>query len=96
MAVNFFGALHVSDAPMQFMAPGGRILMAPSGLGELSCLSPDRQDELTDPNLTRGGLTALVNHFEVTVEAGQSIQADPASCDNGGLIGIGFAARQQS
>ena len=43
-AVNFFGAMHLTDTLMPSMTPDVRIVMVSSGLGKLSCLSPDRQE----------------------------------------------------
>lgn len=71
LAVNFFGAMHLTDALSPLMSPTGRIVMVSSGLGALSCLSPDRQAEFLNPALTRDGLTALVGEFHSDVERGQ-------------------------
>lgn len=71
LAANFFGAMHLTDALLPLMSQTGRIVMVSSGMGSLSCLSPDRQAEFLDPALTRNGLTALVGEFHSDVERGQ-------------------------
>ena len=71
LAVNFFGAMHLTDALLPLMSPTGRIVMVSSGLGALSCLSPNRQAEFLDPALTRDRLVTLVNEFHWDVEGGQ-------------------------
>lgn len=71
MSVNFFGALHLTDALLPLMAGAGRIVMVSSGLGSLSCLSTDRRHEFLDSGLTRDRLAALVNEFQSDVERGR-------------------------
>ncbi len=71
LAVNFFGAMHLTDALLPLMSPTGRIAMVSSSLGALSCLSSDRQAELLDPGLTRDRLVALVDEFYRDVEQGR-------------------------
>ena len=71
MAVNFFGAMHLTDALLPQISSTGRIVMVSSGLGALSCLSADRQTEFLDPALTRDRLVALVRKFLGDVERGE-------------------------
>ena len=70
LAVNYFGAMYLTDALLPLMSPTGRIVMVSSGLGRLSCLSPDRQREFLDPALTRERLVALVDEFFRDVDQG--------------------------
>ncbi len=70
MAVNFHGAMQLTDAVASLMAGAGRIVMVSSGLGALSCLSPERRGEFLAPGLTREGLSALVEEFRGAVARG--------------------------
>lgn len=63
LALNYFGAMQLTDALLPLMSPTERIVMVSSGLGASSCLSPDPQGEFTDSAFNRDSLTALVNQF---------------------------------
>ena len=63
LAVNFFGALRLTDALLPGMSPTGRIVMVSSGMGALSCLSSGKQAEFLDPALNRERLTVLAEEF---------------------------------
>jgi NAD(P)-dependent dehydrogenase (short-subunit alcohol dehydrogenase family) len=71
MAVNLFGVMGVTDAMRLFMSDHGRIVMVSSGMGALSCLSPELQEHYADPQLTREGLEALIGMLVDDVEAGR-------------------------
>ena len=71
MAVNFIGAMHLTDALLPLMSQTGRIVMVSSGMGSLSSLSPNRQSDFLDPRLTRDRLVALVDRFHQDVEQGR-------------------------
>jgi carbonyl reductase 1 len=70
LAVNFFGALHLTDALLPSMRPGGRVVMVSSGMGKLSRLGPALRARFADPSLTRAGLLELVDAFVRDVAAG--------------------------
>ena len=70
LAVNFYGALRLTDALLPTLRDGGCIVNVSSALGELSCLSRDLQQACTDPALTRQGLLELLEEFEHDVAAG--------------------------
>jgi NAD(P)-dependent dehydrogenase (short-subunit alcohol dehydrogenase family) len=70
LAVNFFGAMHVTDALLPSLRPGGRIVMVSSGLGALSGIRGDARARMTAPGLTRAQLVALVEEFVRDVAAG--------------------------
>ncbi|HEY3820632.1 MAG TPA: SDR family NAD(P)-dependent oxidoreductase [Polyangiaceae bacterium] len=70
LAVNFYGALNVTDALLPSMRPGGRVVMISSGMGELSGVHGDVRARIADPRLTREGLIALVEQFVRDVETG--------------------------
>lgn len=70
LAVNFFGALHVTEALVPLISEGGRIVMVASGMGELHAYSPGVRARFADPKLTRDDLVALVDEFVGGVEAG--------------------------
>src|SRR5262249_22811413 len=54
--VNFFGALHVTEALLPKIRAHGRIVMVSSGLGELSCVSDALRVRFLDRHLTRDAL----------------------------------------
>ena len=70
LAVNFFGAMYLTDALLPSMRPEGRIVMVSSGLGRLSQLGPALRARFEDPSLTRAGLTALLESFVHDVGTG--------------------------
>jgi len=70
LAVNFFGAMNVTDALRELIADGGAIVMVSSGMGELSAYSPVLRARFADPELTRDNLVALVDEFIADVAAG--------------------------
>jgi NAD(P)-dependent dehydrogenase (short-subunit alcohol dehydrogenase family) len=70
LAVNFFGALHVTEALLPLIADGGAIVMVSSGMGELHAYAPAIRARFADPSLSRDQLVALVEEFAVAVAAG--------------------------
>lgn len=70
VAANTYGPVHVSDALVPLMVPGGRIVMVSSGMGELSCLGESLRRRFLQPDLGRDGLKALIDEFIAAVEAG--------------------------
>jgi NAD(P)-dependent dehydrogenase (short-subunit alcohol dehydrogenase family) len=70
LAVNFFGALHVTEALLPLIADGGRIVMVASGMGELHAYAPAVRARFADPTLTRDQLVVLVQEFVTAVEEG--------------------------
>ena len=75
LAVNFFGALHVTEALLPLIADGGAIVMVASGMGELHAYSPAIRARFADPKLTRDQLVALVGEFADAVAAGTYAKA---------------------
>jgi NAD(P)-dependent dehydrogenase (short-subunit alcohol dehydrogenase family) len=71
LAINFFGALNVTEALLPVIADGGAIVMVSSGMGELHAYSPAVRARFADPKLTRDQLVALVNEFIADVAAGR-------------------------
>jgi carbonyl reductase 1 len=69
LAVNFFGAMNVTDRLLPLLRAGGRIVMVSSGLGEVSALSPALRDKMLDKSLTRAALVALMESFVRDVAA---------------------------
>ena len=49
LAVNFFGALEVTDAFRPLLSADATIVMVSSGMGELSCLSRPLRQEFESP-----------------------------------------------
>jgi NAD(P)-dependent dehydrogenase (short-subunit alcohol dehydrogenase family) len=71
LGVNFFGALHVTQALLPLVQDGGNIVMVSSGMGELSGVGDTLRARFTDPQLTRDGLVALAREFVADVAAGR-------------------------
>lgn len=69
-AINFFGAMHVTDALLTFMPDGATVVMVSSGAGELSGFSRELRAKFLDEDLTRDGLVALVGTFVRDVAEG--------------------------
>lgn len=94
LAVNFFGAMHLTDALRPLMDGPARIVMVSSGQGALSCLSRERQRLLMDPSLERGGLIALMNQFVQDVEDGSyRRQGWPGSAYSVSKVGLNALTR---
>jgi NAD(P)-dependent dehydrogenase (short-subunit alcohol dehydrogenase family) len=70
MDVNFHGAVAVTDAFRPLLSRGGSIVNVSSGMGELSCLSPELAARFSDARLTRSTLEVLVEDFVRDVEEG--------------------------
>jgi NAD(P)-dependent dehydrogenase (short-subunit alcohol dehydrogenase family) len=70
LAVNFFGALNVTEGLLPLIADGGAIVMVSSGMGELHAYSPAIRARFADPSLSRDQLVALVDEFSTAVTAG--------------------------
>jgi carbonyl reductase 1 len=68
LAVNFFGALRVTQALLPLMADGGSVVMVSSGMGELSAYSPALRARFLDGGLTVPALEDLVAEFEGAVK----------------------------
>ena len=81
--VNFFGAMHVTDALLPRIPDGGNVVMVSSGLGELSCVAPALRAALLAPDIART-LTRLMRSFVHDVERGKHTQAGrpcpPTAC----------------
>jgi carbonyl reductase 1 len=74
LAVNFFGAMHLTDAILSSMRPGGRVVMVSSGLGKLSQVGPALRARFSDPALSRGDLVALLESFVQDVASGAHVR----------------------
>jgi NAD(P)-dependent dehydrogenase (short-subunit alcohol dehydrogenase family) len=70
LAVNFFGALKLTEALLPSIDDGGAIVMVSSGMGELSVYAPELRARFADPRLTRDQLVALADEFVAAVKAG--------------------------
>ncbi len=73
LAVNFFGAIAVTDAVLPSVSDGGVIVMVSSGMGELSAFSAPLRARFLDAGLTRAALIELVRSFERAVEQGRHV-----------------------
>jgi NAD(P)-dependent dehydrogenase (short-subunit alcohol dehydrogenase family) len=80
LAVNFFGALQVTQALQPLVVDGGNVVMVSSGMGELSAYSPRLRERFLDPALSVETLVALVGDFEDGVAKGtHTAQGWPSS-----------------
>jgi NAD(P)-dependent dehydrogenase (short-subunit alcohol dehydrogenase family) len=71
LAVNFYGAMHLTDALTAKIAAGGTIVNVSSGMGELSAYSREIVRRFSDPAIDRPKLVALVQEFAAAVAAGR-------------------------
>lgn len=80
LGVNFFGALHVTQALLPLLQDGGNVVMVSSGMGELSAYSSALRARFMDESLTVEGLVALVDEFAHEVgQARHTAQGWPSS-----------------
>jgi NAD(P)-dependent dehydrogenase (short-subunit alcohol dehydrogenase family) len=94
LAVNFFGALAVTDALAPSMRDGGNVVMVSSGMGELSSVSPALRARLLDAGLTRDELVALLGAFPGDVEARRHRQVGwPSSAYAVSKVGLNALVR---
>jgi carbonyl reductase 1 len=94
LAVNFFGALDVTDALLPLVRDGGNVVMVSSGMGDLSAVSPALRERLLDPALTREALVALMRAFPGDVEANRHRQTGwPSSAYSTSKVGINTLVR---
>lgn len=75
LAINFFGAINVTEALLPLIPDGGTIVMVSSGMGQLAAYSPTLRERFLDPNLTRDGVIGLVREFEAAVARGDHEQS---------------------
>lgn len=94
LEVNFFGAMHVTDALLPLVRDGGDVVMVSSGMGELSCLSPALRAKLADPKLDCAGLVALMRSFVDAVARGEHARAGwPSSAYSVSKVGLNALVR---
>lgn len=95
VAVNFFGALHVTDALTDQIADGGSIVMVSSGMSELSGLpSAALRAAFADEKLTREKLVALMDRFVADVAAGcHEAEGWPSSAYRVSKVGLNALTR---
>ncbi len=70
LAVNVYGAMHLTDALLPSMRPGARVVMVSSGMGKLSNLGPSLRARFDSPSLNRAGLLELLESFVRDVRDG--------------------------
>jgi carbonyl reductase 1 len=95
LAVNFFGAMHVTDALADRIVDGGSVIMVSSGMGELSgLLSASLRAEFEDGKLTREKLVGLMHRFIDDVAAGRHEAAGwPSSAYRVSKVGLNALTR---
>ncbi len=70
LAINFFGAMRVTDALRPALAEDASVVMVSSGMGELSVVGPDLRRRFANPDLGREELVELVNGFVAAIRRG--------------------------
>jgi NAD(P)-dependent dehydrogenase (short-subunit alcohol dehydrogenase family) len=94
LAVNFYGAMNVTDALLPLIPDGGTIVMVSSGMGELAGVSPALRAQLMAADLTRAGLVELMNAFVSAVERGRHAEEGwPSSAYRASKIGLNALTR---
>jgi NAD(P)-dependent dehydrogenase (short-subunit alcohol dehydrogenase family) len=94
LAVNFYGAMNVTDALLPLIPDGGTIVMVSSGMGELAGVSPALREQFMAPHLTRAGLVELMHAFVRAVERGRHTQEGwPSSAYRASKIGLNALTR---
>jgi len=94
LEVNFFGAMHVTDALLSHIPDGGNIVMVSSGMGELSCVDATLRAKLLDPRITRDDLVTLMNGFVRAVGRGEHAKLGwPSSAYSVSKVGLNTLAR---
>jgi len=94
LAVNFFGAMHVTDRLLPLIRAGGRIVMVSSGMGELSSVSEELRHRFLDPTLSKDGLVTLMESFVSDVAKGIHEQKGwPSSAYRVSKIGLNALTR---
>ena len=88
MAVNFLGAMHLTDTLLPKLRSGGRVVNVSSGMGELSCLGPRLRARFADPDLTREDLVTLVESFERDVESDRAAAARWRQLNRAGTVPV--------
>jgi carbonyl reductase 1 len=71
LVVNFFGALHVTEALLPLIATKGRVVMVSSSVGQLDGFPNALRRKLESPQLDRGELATLMQSFVNDVRAGR-------------------------
>lgn len=96
LAVNFFGPLHVTDALLPLLRPGGRVVMVSSSMADRDKLAPPLRGRFAvergaagSAGLDRAGLVALMEQFVSDVKAGRHSQEGwPTSAYSVSKIGL--------
>jgi carbonyl reductase 1 len=70
LAVNFFGAMQVTDRLLPLMRAGGRVVMVSSGMGALSGVGAAVRAKLERADLDRTGLLEVMESFPRDVAEG--------------------------
>ena len=92
--VNFFGAMHVTDALLLHIPDGGHVVMVSSGMRELSCVDSALKVKLLDSRITRDDLVKLMNGFVRAVGRGEHAKLGwPSSAYRVSNVGLNTLAR---
>ena len=94
LVVNFFGALHVTEALLPLIADQGRVVMVSSGIGQLDGFADALQRKLESQQLDRGELATLMQSFVNDVRAGRHTERGwPSSAYKVSKAGLNALAR---
>lgn len=93
VAVNFFGALHVTERLLPLMAEHGRIVMVSSGVGELEGMPAPMRPRF-DPPPSKEELLSLMRSFVEDVRSGQyAAKGWPGSAYRVSKVGLNALTR---
>ena len=93
LAVNFFGALHVTERLLPLMAEHGRIVMVSSGMGELDGMPPPMRQRFAPPP-SKEELLSLMHAFVEDVRSGQyAAKGWPGSAYRVSKVGLNTLTR---
>lgn len=92
--VNTFGAMRVTDALLPLVPEDGAVVMVSSGMGEVSCLSPELRARFLAPDLSREELTRLLEQFVRDVAEGRhAARGWPSSAYSVSKVGMNAYVR---
>jgi NAD(P)-dependent dehydrogenase (short-subunit alcohol dehydrogenase family) len=94
LAVNFTGAMRVTDGLVPLVRDGGNVVMVSSGVGELSGIAQAVRSRFAAPGLTRDELVLLMDEFARAVERGDHRAAGwPSSAYRVSKVGLNALTR---
>ncbi len=94
LEVNFFGPLQLTEALLGRLNEGANVVMVSSGMGELTCVSPELRARLTDPAMKKEQLVELMRSFAAEAGNGGWVKAGwPSSAYRASKVGLNALTR---